>query len=337
MIKHCLLFLTSIVFVVACNPAATSDGAPSSTPVEPAPEASATSRPPEPSPTTAPTDTPVPATATATVPEASPTPAESAVIEDVLYAKAVDSEADDQYLDIYVPESPGDYPVVLWAHGSNLSKASGRTLGRVLAKSGFVVVVIDWRDDLNAQDQIGQFREALEDAECALRLIGGQAGQYGADPERVIWAGFSAGGWLGSLVSFGEGDLSGLWDEYAATRDGPSQRVSCTDQAAPARVSGLVVSSTPFFSDFWFETEETAASVYYLPELRAYAAVGHNPDLQVRLIHGRADGRAVTDGAELFTAALGDAGYDVARFPQAGGHDSYFQQVIEQILALVEE
>ena len=142
---------------------------------------------------------------------------------------------------------------------------------------------------------------------------------------------------MGSLVSFGEGDLGSLWDEYAAAHDGPSQKVICTEEAAPAQVSGFVASSTPFFSDFWFETDETAASIYNLPELRAYTTIGHNPDLRVRLIHGRADGRAMTDGAELFTAALEDAGYDVARFPQAGGHDSYFQQVIEQILALVEE
>ena len=328
--KKSLLLLAGLLFIVACNPADSSEEAPSSPPAEPTVDASPTPRPPAPSPTAAPTDTPVAATATAVPPTASPTPAESSVIEDVLYAEAIDPAAGDQYLDIYVPGSPGNYPVVLWAHGSNLSKSSGQTLGRILAKSGFVVVAIDWRDDLDSEDQIGQFREALENAECALKLIGGRAEQYGGNPGRVIWAGFSAGGWLGSLVSFGEGNLGSLWDEYAAANDGPSQRVVCTDEEEAAQVSSLVASSTPFFSDFWFETEETAAAVYNLPELRAYTAIGHNPDLRVRLIHGRADGRAVTDGAELFTTALEEAGYDVARFPQSGGHDAYFQQVIEE-------
>jgi hypothetical protein len=332
-----LLLVAGLLFIAACNPAATGEDTPTARPAEPSLEASPTPQPPDPSPTAAPTITPAAATATAIPPAASPTPGESTVIEDILYATAVDPDAQERLLDIYVPGSPGNYPVVLWAHGSNLDKASGKILGRLLSKNGFVAVTIDWQDDVDAQDKIGHFREAMENAECALRLIGSQAERYGGDPERVIWAGYSAGGWLGSLVSFGEGDLQALWDEYAATQEGPPRQVDCAEEAKPAQVTGLVASSTPFFSDFWLETDAVADSAYNLQELKAYTTIGHNPDLKVRLIHGEIDTPSITEGAELFFSALEEAGYDVAHYPQSGGHDPYYQQVIDQILALAEE
>lgn len=327
----------SLALLVACN-SQTADVAPAPTETVAAEEPSPTVTKTEPSATDILTATPIPPSPT---PEPSsspsPTPPEYTIIEDVPYASAVGPEARDQLLDIYLPGEPAGYPPVIWAHGNNLDKSSGATLARILARNGFIVLSINWRDQFDDRDWAQFLREALENANCALQFAAAQAEQHGGDPERVIWSGFSAGGWLGSLISFSAGDLAAAWDEYAAVFDGPPQQVNCVEESPPPQVSDLVVSSTPFEADFWFGADENASEDPEISALRTLIAIGNNPELRVRIIHGNADRPEIVEGAELFTTALEEAGYDVARFPQAGPHSPYLEQVLEQIQALVDE
>jgi acetyl esterase/lipase len=252
------------------------------------------------------------------------------VIEDVMYAKAVAPEAEDQLADIYLPVAPGPYPVVIWAHGSNQDRSTGRTLGRILARSGFVVVSIDWRDEATGEGEVQSLREALEDAGCALRLAAEQAEKVGAAPGTAIWAGFSAGAWLGSLVAFGEGDLQSRWQSFAEVSDGPPQQARCLAEAEPASIAGFVAGAGAFPGELWFASEAGPWA-----ELRQFAAIGQNLNLQVRLIHGRNDLTRPLKDAQAFYEALVEAGYDAAIFPQPGGHEPFYQVLIEQVQALV--
>lgn len=270
---------------------------------------------------------------------------EISITKDILYAMAIDPEAQDQYLDIYAPGSPGEYSVVLWAHGLEGDKNGARSLGRILAKEGIVTVGVSFGsyDLLNkyqdTKQEIAVLREVLEEAKCALQFIGNQIEDYGGDPTRVIWAGYSYGAWLGSLITLGQGDLQSLWDEYASVNGGPSQQIICAEQVQPAEVVAFIGSGTPVFSDFWFGTETNDDPTALVPELREYAAIGHGTETKVRLIYGEDDvhGSMVIEGSQSFAVALEEAGYDVAIYPQDGSHEPFWEKIIEQVLILTME
>jgi hypothetical protein len=258
---------------------------------------------------------------------------------------AIDPEAQDQYLDIYAPGSPGEYSVVLWAHGLEGDKDGAKSLGRILAKEGIVTVAVSFRsyDLLNkyedTKQEIAVLREVLEEAKCALQYISSQIEDYGGDPTRVIWAGYSYGAWLGSLITLGQGDLQSLWDEYASVNNGPSQQIICAEQVQPAEVVAFIGSGTPVFSDFWFGTEVNDDPTARVREPRDFATIGHNPGNKLRFIYGEHDWYAdmVVEGSQNLAVALEDFGYDVAIYPQDGSHEIFWEKVIEQVLILAME
>ena len=257
---------------------------------------------------------------------------------DVVYATAVDPDAEDVLLDVYyLPGTTEPKPVVIWAHGSSLDKSTGRSLGRVLAKSGFVVLSITWSDPVG--EEKAELREMSEDADCVLRFISDSAAQYGGDPEQVIWTGYSAGAWLGTLVAFNEGSsLSENWEAYAAANDGPPPQAACASVAEPAPVVALVASAGPYPGNFWLGNGEDTWADDLLRPLEGMVAFGDRPDLRVRMLHGTRDLATLTSfsSAETFAQALEDAGYDVQFFPLEGGHESFQTEVIEQVKALAE-
>lgn len=277
-----------------------------------------------------PTDTPQP----------TPTqgPAEVAREESVLYVSPIDQLAKQRLLNVYhIPGANEQKPLVIWAHGFGGGRFTDETLAERLAEEGFVVLSIDWQVAMsNPEGDIGVMREATENAECALRFAAENAEQYGADPENVIWAGTSAGAWLGSIISFAEGDLQGEWDAYAAANGGPAQRVECSTDAEPANIMGYVGNAGPYPADFWLgdpSTDECCAG--FLP-MQMFSAIGNNPDLAVRIIHGRDELVFPIETAERFAAALQDAGYDVKFLPQDGTHVLFEDQIVTQIQALGE-
>lgn len=324
----CLMCFTVTAVLNACS-------SPASEPAAPESEAMAA---------TAPVATPLPPTATNLPPTATPLaptaePAEAAVLKDVAYATAVDPEAKDETLDIhYLPGSNAGKPVVIWGHGSALDSSSGRIFGRLLAREGYVVLAINWQDLATRGGGTADLREAVEDAACALRFAAEHGQEYGADPNRVIWAGFSAGSWLGSIVALGEGDPLPVWDSYAAQNDGPGRRVQCAATADPALITAYVPSAGSYPGGFWLGNENNPYYSEFMAPLSSYAAIGNNPDLKVRILHGTRDlsGDTAFENAQAFAGALQEAGYDVIFLPQEGAHESFQTQAIEQILALEE-
>lgn len=335
LVRFVLCQLLLLAVLVACGQPASLDPATATTmPASPTQSGS------PPSPTAvSPTETPISPTSTPAQPTTTAVPEDVVIIEDVQYARAVDPAAADQYLDIYAPGSPGKYPVVIWAHGSGQDKSTGKTLGRILAKEGFVVLSIDWQDGSksNDVDNVARLhREIIESGMCALSFVTNQAEMYGADPGGVIWAGFSAGSYFGSLLSFTTGDFQVDWASFASENGGPpGPQIECINESTPAPIIAYVSNSGGFPELLWYNDVESSEIPAEFNTLRQLVAIGNNPSLKVRLIHGSFDITTPLEDAERFYNALVEAGYDVFFLEEQGGHLPFLQQVIDQILLLV--
>lgn len=126
--------------------------------------------------------------------------------------------------DVYRPEGDAVRPVIVWIHGGALIMGSREGVHpqvRELAEQkGYAIVSIDYR--LAPETRLP---ELISDIEAAFQWIAGDgAKQFHLDPQRIVVAGGSAGGYLTlvtgyrvtprprALVSlFGYGDLIGEW------------------------------------------------------------------------------------------------------------------------------
>lgn len=118
----------------------------------------------------------------------------------------------DHLLDVYLPEdapppgaSPGDgaaplRPAVVYVHGGAfcmLSKDTHRVMAMPFARRGYVVFNINYR-----LGPTNTYPAPLEDVATALGWVMDNARAYGADPERIILAGESAGGNLVAALAY---------------------------------------------------------------------------------------------------------------------------------------
>lgn len=98
-------------------------------------------------------------------------------------------------LDIYRPQHvAGVLPAALYLHGGGyqyMSKNTHWMMAMLLAREGFVVFNVDYR-----LAPTHRFPAAQEDAADAYRWVCDNAGRYGADVDRLVVAGESAGGGL---------------------------------------------------------------------------------------------------------------------------------------------
>lgn len=110
----------------------------------------------------------------------------------------------DHLLDVYMPEDDlpeGQLrPTVMYVHGGGfcmLSKDTHRVMALPFAKRGYVVFNINYR-----LGPTHLYPAPLEDACAALLWVLANARRYGADPDRLILAGESAGGNLVTALTY---------------------------------------------------------------------------------------------------------------------------------------
>lgn len=103
------------------------------------------------------------------------------------------------FLNVYSPEEPGDYPVMVWIHGGAFIYGSGGASydPRHLVERGVVVVTLNYR--LGAlgflpHAALGNANFGLQDQQLALRWVQENIAAFDGDPDNVTIFGESAGG-----------------------------------------------------------------------------------------------------------------------------------------------
>lgn len=241
----------------------------------------------------------------------------------LVYATHVGSEAFGA-LDLYVPAEPADAPIVIGDYPA-LAEQGMIVVSQHLkevARGGPEAVTAD-RDLVRRQD---------EHLACIIRFVRDRAADLGNDDPTVVLTGFSYGAAIATQTALFGDTLDERWDEFAA-RGGPARQLDCevtegsTDVDALIGIAGAYDVGMPIFDGEYgraFQQEQD-------PEMQEFlaGAIGANPDLKIRLIHGTDDFVAV-EGVEEFVALLDDAGYDVQLTTWPGGHD---EPPIELLLA----
>ena len=128
-----------------------------------------------------------------------------------------------QKLDLYLPDGPGPFPLVINIHGGGFRMGDKGMLDAPIAEAllarGIAVASIDYRLSDEAK-----FPAAIEDAKAAVRYLRANAVRYHLDPERFLAFGQSAGGNLASLV--GTTGNAAVFDNPALGHPGVSSKVS---------------------------------------------------------------------------------------------------------------
>lgn len=107
-------------------------------------------------------------------------------------------------LNIWTPDPGASLPVMVWIHGGAFYAGTGNDefyKGDEFARSGVVVVAINYRLGAQGFLELSHFGEAYEssgcvgimDQVCALQWVRRHISQFGGDPNRVTIAGESAG------------------------------------------------------------------------------------------------------------------------------------------------
>jgi acetyl esterase len=111
------------------------------------------------------------------------------VLRDLAYS---DESRAEHRLDVYLPrDRSSEVPTLIYVHGGGfriLSKDTHWLMGLMLARAGFAVFNINYR--LAPRHP---FPAALEDCATALAWVTEHAVSFGADPDRLVLAGESAG------------------------------------------------------------------------------------------------------------------------------------------------
>jgi dienelactone hydrolase len=268
-------------------------------------------------------------TATPVPPANTPEPAVTAsalaytvqVTKDVEYTRPLQPDVHAQELDVYAPEQPGPWPVVIFVpgYGANKDTAADILYARELAGRGAVVFLPNWRGSMareSAKKNGVRWREALEELACAVRFARAGAADYGGDPG---WLTVVGGRSVGeSLVQALVGDESAAWDQFAAARGGPLPQVECVASEASAGVDAYVAwAEAPTEMDFLKDLD---------PELwklcGPLAHFGENLNLRVRLLRGAQDQRVSLERITAFQQAMQAAGYDATLTALAEGDDA---------------
>ncbi|UCD97731.1 MAG: hypothetical protein JSV42_12265 [Chloroflexota bacterium] len=270
-----------------------------------------------------------------TLEPASPTPTFS-IINEIPYATSLQPDATRWNLDIYVPNSAVEAPVVVFAHGFKAVKEGHKRESKVFAENGILVYTITWPTwiaDLAEEENGRGYREMFEVFSCAIRYARGTAQDYGGDPSQLILAGFSMGATEGALTALGGEAHATDWETFAAEKGGPPQQVDCAVEGASQEVNAFL--GVGGYYDLPDRLLGRKPELWNLAS--PYAIIGGNPDLQLRLLHGAQDENRDPETSIQFNQTLQEAGYDSELILYDGVHLVPAELTAEVILELAGE
>jgi hypothetical protein len=235
-------------------------------------------------------------------------------------------------LDMHFPAEPENAPIVVQGE-------------EALADEGMIVVTIGDDDHLGGwpppaenpfpvddaheeavayNDRGAPIRELADRFACAIRFARVRASELGNDDPTVVLTGFSGGAGIAVHVALFGDTYEARWDEFAA-EGGPQSQFDCEVTGGSTHVDAVVGTAGGY--NVWVPIYDDLYGPTYLnehdPELQAFlaSAIGANPDLKVRLLHGTSDDGIPFDNSVLFATELAGAGYDVGEvIPFSGGH-----------------
>lgn len=113
-------------------------------------------------------------------------------------------ERERNVLDLYLPESGSDFPVIVWFHGGGLTAGDKAeephtAIARSLVARGIAVASVNYRFSPRVS-----FPAYVEDAAAAIAWTINNIGDYRGDVAKVFVSGHSAGGYLAAMASLDE-------------------------------------------------------------------------------------------------------------------------------------
>ena len=240
------------------------------------------------------------------------------LVRDVVYSRApgADGQMIELKLDAASPkQSDQKLPAVIFVHGGGFrdgSKDAGIPLVIAFAQGGYLAVTIDYR-----LAGAAGFPAAVHDCKAAVRFLRANAKELGIDPWRIGIVGPSAGGYLSALIgtSGNDGALEGDLEPSDV-----SSTVQCVvDISGPIDFTRFKDGVRREYLTLWLGDDlqeykrraKEASPLTYIDDA----------DPPFLLIHGTADEIVPLEQAQLFNAALIDAGIETEYLAVAGaGH-----------------
>lgn len=133
------------------------------------------------------------------------------------YADETSSQNTNLLLDVYSPvgDTETNRPLIIFAHGGGFITGNRNhddilAFCDLFAKRGYVTASIDYRqgmyllgnDDHNKMSSIRAVYRGLQDGRSAVRYFRNNAAKYGIDPNKIYFAGSSAGGFIALHSTF---------------------------------------------------------------------------------------------------------------------------------------
>jgi len=215
-------------------------------------------------------------------------------------------------------------------------KRDFKILSEKIAEQGAVVFTAEWPTYSGTSTQGGnsqQIREMSETLVCAVRYADAHATDYGGDPERIIYAGFSLSAGMGGLILMAGESLEEGWKTLVENSGEPIDPIDCVVTEGSAKVEAFVGIAGPYgmFDENRDENPDRWALISPSQQL------GRNPDLLVRLLHGEIDATVPVEASESVQQALTAAGYDSTLTLFDEGHKVPHELTLATIADLVEK
>jgi pimeloyl-ACP methyl ester carboxylesterase len=245
-------------------------------------------------------------------------------------------------LDIHAPAEPEDAPVVVYLPGLGEYGVPFALLDGLIENGAIVFVVRYAAMNSGAETILAagsvDVRAMADSVACAMHMARDRAAQLGsADPVAVL-TGFSMGGAPAAHAALFGSDLERRWEEFAA-EGGPPRQAECEVATGSTHVDALVGLAGAY--DMFVPAYEGKYGRGYQQARNSEqgqflaSAVGLNPGLRIRLIHGTRDSTIPYENSPEFAEVLSEAGYDVQVVDFEGGHGVDSELTLSTILGLI--